>query len=170
MRKILLLSDTHDYLDPGVLRHAETCDEIWHAGDIGTCAVSDALEAIKPFRAVYGNVDGADVRIRYPKVNRFSCAGVDVFMTHIAGKPDTYTADVKTLLLVKPPQLFICGHSHILLVKRSPRYGFLHLNPGAAGKHGFHQVKTMLRFTLDAGRILNMEAIELGPRAEKRLP
>ncbi len=165
MRKILLLSDTHNYIDEAIIRHAENCDEIWHAGDIGTTEVSDALERIKPFRAVYGNIDGNDIRIRYPKYIRFVCDGMDVCITHIAGKPDTYAADVKQLIERNPPQVLICGHSHILMVKRSPKYGFLHLNPGAAGKHGFHHVRTMLRFTIDRGKMSNMEVIELGPRA-----
>lgn len=166
MKKILLLSDTHGYMDEAILRHADTCDEIWHAGDIGNVEVSDVLEKKKLFRAVYGNIDGQDIRIRYPKTVRFVCEGMDVLMTHIAGKPDTYAADVKQILQHRPPQVLICGHSHILMVKRSPRFGCLHLNPGAAGKHGFHHVRTMLRFEIDRGRMSKMEVIELGPRAE----
>ncbi|MCU0433035.1 MAG: metallophosphatase family protein [Bacteroidia bacterium] len=166
MRKILLLSDTHGYIDEAILRYAEGCDEIWHGGDIGTTEVSDALEQKKLFRAVHGNIDGQEIRIRYPKINRFVCEGMDILMIHIAGKPDTYTAEVKQILQYRPPQVLVCGHSHILMVKRSERYGCMHLNPGAAGKHGFHHVRTMLRFVIDKGRMSNMEVIELGPRAE----
>lgn len=166
MKRILLLSDTHNYIDEAIIRYAESCDEIWHAGDIGTAEVSNVLEKIKPFRAVYGNIDGNDIRIRYPKHIRFVCEGMDIFMTHIAGKPDTYAADVKQLIQFRPPQVLICGHSHILMVKRSPKYGCMHLNPGAAGKHGFHHVRTMLRFSISNGKMSNMEVIELGPRAE----
>lgn len=164
MKKILLLSDTHGYLDDRIKEHAQNTDEIWHAGDIGTIALTDELEKIKPVRAVYGNIDGQDVRNVFPKVNRFFCEEVDVMMTHIAGRPEHYTDEVKKVMLQHPPKIFICGHSHILLVKYEKKYGVLHLNPGAAGTHGFHKFRTMLRFKIDGKDIREMEVIELGKR------
>lgn len=164
MKKILLLSDTHGYLDDRIKEHAQNADEIWHAGDIGTIALTDELEKIKPVRAVYGNIDGQDVRNVFPKVNRFFCEEVDVMMTHIAGRPEHYTDEVKKVMLQNPPKIFICGHSHILLVKYEKKYGVLHLNPGAAGTHGFHKFRTMLRFKIDGKDIREMEVIELGKR------
>lgn len=164
MKKILLLSDTHGYLDDRIKEHAQNADEIWHAGDIGTIALTDELEKIKPVRAVYGNIDGQDVRNVFPKVNRFFCEEVDAMMTHIAGRPEHYTDEVKKVMLQNPPKIFICGHSHILLVKYEKKYGVLHLNPGAAGTHGFHKFRTMLRFKIDGKDIREMEVIELGKR------
>ena len=164
MPRILLLSDTHNYIDERIKEYAQSCDEIWHAGDIGTIAITDALEKIKPVRAVYGNIDGQDVRKVFPKVNRFFCDEVDVMITHIAGRPEHYADEVKKVMLENPPKIFICGHSHILLVKYEKKYGVLHLNPGAAGVHGFHKVRTMLRFVIDGKDIRNMEVIELGKR------
>ncbi|MGL4596901.1 MAG: metallophosphoesterase family protein [Bacteroidia bacterium] len=168
MRRILLLSDTHGHLDPAIWKYVDACDEIWHAGDIGTAAVCDELEKRKPLRAVYGNIDGQDVRIRYPENLRFMCEGVDVWMTHIAGRPENYPAKIKAGMQVRAPKIFICGHSHLLLVKFSQEFRCLHLNPGAAGVHGFHHVKTMLRFVIEGSEIKNMEVIELGPRAAKK--
>lgn len=164
MKKILLLSDTHGYLDDRIKEYAQNADEIWHAGDIGTIALTDELEKINPVRAVYGNIDGQDVRKVFPKVNRFFCEEVDVMMTHIAGRPEHYTDEVKKVMLQNPPKIFICGHSHILLVKYEKKYGVLHLNPGAAGIHGFHKFRTMLRFKIDGKDIKEMEVIELGKR------
>jgi hypothetical protein len=164
MRRILLLSDTHGHIDERMLDYARSCDEIWHAGDIGTLAVTDALEKVKPVKAVYGNIDGQDVRTVFPKVNRFFCEGVDVMITHIAGRPERYVDEVKRIMLEQPPKIFICGHSHLLLVKYEKKYGVLHLNPGAAGRHGFHKVRTMLRFVIDSNDIRDMEVIELGKR------
>ncbi len=164
MKRIALLSDTHGYIDDRILAHCESCDEIWHGGDIGTIKVADALEKLKPFRAVYGNIDGQDIRIRYPKNLRFMCEEVDVLMTHIAGRPENYVAEVKSIMQVNPPQIFVCGHSHILLVKFENRWNVLHLNPGAAGISGFHKTRTMLRFTIDGKDIREMEVVELGKR------
>lgn len=161
MKKIGLLSDTHSYLDPRVFTHFESCDEIWHAGDIGDIKVSDALAEFKPFRAVYGNIDDAVIRREYPEHARFESEGVDVWMTHIGGYPGKYSPLVKKEITENPPKLFICGHSHILKVQFDPKLKLLHLNPGAAGKHGWHTVQTLMRFELDNGEIKNLEVIEL---------
>lgn len=165
MKRIGLLSDTHSWLEPTIFQYFESCDEIWHAGDIGAVQVADELEAFKPFRAVFGNIDGAPLRNRYPEDLRFSCEGVEVFMTHIGGYPGKYHPRVRPVLLAEPPQLFICGHSHILKVIPDKALGLLHINPGACGLEGFHKVKTIVRFSLDAGRICDLEVVELGQRA-----
>lgn len=164
MQRIALLSDTHNYLEPKIFKYLDSCDQIWHAGDIGTIAVTDELSKIKTVIAVYGNIDGQDVRKVHPKNQRFMCEGVDVLMTHIGGYPDRYSADALTEIKAKPPQLFICGHSHILKVMFDKKYNLLHINPGASGIHGFHKVKTMVRFTIDADKIKDLEVIELGLR------
>jgi putative phosphoesterase len=164
MKKIVLLSDTHSYIDDRIIEYCKGGDEIWHAGDIGNVKVSDALEKTKPFKAVYGNIDGQDIRVRYPETLRFFCEEVDVMMTHIAGRPEKYVASVKEIMKINPPKIFICGHSHMLLVKYEKKYNCLHLNPGAAGISGFHQKRTMLRFVIDGKDIRDMEVIELGKR------
>lgn len=165
MKKIGLLSDTHSYLDPKVFTYFENCDEVWHAGDIGDASLIYQLEDFKPVRAVFGNIDGKDIQQRYPEDARFTCEGVTVWMTHIGGAPPNYNPRVKKYLRQHAPQLFICGHSHILRIKRDPAFdNMLYVNPGAAGQHGFHQTKTLVRFELDAGKIQNMEVIELGKR------
>ncbi|HLG03350.1 MAG TPA: metallophosphoesterase family protein [Bacteroidia bacterium] len=165
MKRIILLSDTHGYIDERILAYCESSDEIWHAGDIGTLAVADALEKTKKtFRAVYGNIDGQEIRIRYPKINRFRCEDVDVLLTHIAGRPENYLPEIKTLVEENPPKLVVCGHSHILLVKFEKKYNLLHLNPGAAGKSGFHQKRTLLQFTIAGKEIKDLQVIELGNR------
>lgn len=163
MTKILLLSDTHNFLDEKIFKYAETCDQIWHAGDIGTIAVSDALKKIKPLVAVYGNIDGTDVRKEFPEHKRFKCEEVDVWMTHIGGRPSNYFPEIKKLLSIKPPKLFICGHSHILKVMFDKKHNMLYMNPGAAGNYGPHKVKTLLRFEIDKSNIKNLEVIEIGP-------
>lgn len=162
--KIGLMSDTHSHLEEGVFKHFECCDEIWHAGDIGNLAVADTLEAFKPFRAVYGNIDGHELRACYPEHLHFEVEGVRVWMTHIGGYPGRYPARIKSQFNRHNPDLFICGHSHILKVMPDPKHNLLHMNPGACGTHGFHQVKTLLRFDLERGKIKNLEAIELGRR------
>jgi len=164
MQQIALLSDTHNYLEPKIFKYLEPCHQIWHAGDIGTIAITDELSKIKPLIAVYGNIDGQDVRKVHPKNQRFMCENVDVFMTHIGGYPERYSSDALIEIKKKSPQLFICGHSHILKVMFDKKYNLLHINPGAAGIHGFHKVKTMVRFTIDGDKIKDLEAIELGPR------
>lgn len=164
--KIGLLSDTHGSLDPKVFKYFEACDELWHAGDIGTEEVLDQLEAFKPLRAVYGNIDGAKIRIRYPKDLRFQCQGLKVWITHIGGYPPRYNKEVRPQLAGSPPDVFICGHSHILKIGRDPALNnMLYINPGAAGVQGFHKVKTLVRFEIDQGTCCNLQVIELGPRA-----
>lgn len=164
MTKIGLLSDTHNYLDDAVFKYFDECDEIWHAGDIGNIAVADTLAAFKPFKAVYGNIDGKDVRQSYPENLRFNCEALDVWITHIGGYPDRYEPRVKAEIYSRPPKLFICGHSHILKVIFDKKIGCLHLNPGAAGKSGWHKMRTLLRFSISEEKIHTLEAIELGKR------
>lgn len=159
--KILLLSDTHSYIDNHILEHAKWADEVWHAGDIGDLAVTDAIAKIKPLRAVYGNIDDTRARQEFPLNNRFVCEGVDVLITHIGGYPGRYSPTIREELYKHPPKLFICGHSHILKVIPDKKLGLLHMNPGAIGKHGFHKVRTMLRFTISSGKIDNLEVIEI---------
>ncbi|CAL1516988.1 metallophosphoesterase family protein [Chitinophaga sp. MM2321] len=155
------MSDTHSYLHPQVFKYFEEVDEIWHAGDIGNVELADKLEAFKPFRAVFGNIDGADIRIRYPETLQFTLEGVEVLMTHIGGYPGKYAPGIREQIKNHPPKLFICGHSHILKVMPDPALHLLHMNPGACGQQGWHKVKTLLRFQLEAGRIQQLEVIEL---------
>jgi len=162
MKRIGLLSDTHAFLDEHIWAYFETCDEIWHAGDIGSVAVADQLEAFKPLRAVYGNIDGRELRARFPEDLRFECEGVDTLITHIGGYPGKYAPRIRPVLQSAPPKLFICGHSHILKVIPDKTLGLLHINPGACGKEGFHKVKTIVRFSVGAGRIYDLEVVELG--------
>lgn len=164
MRRIGLLSDTHGDLDESLFSYFEECQEIWHAGDIGSAEVADRLEAFRPLRAVYGNIDDAALRRRFPEDLRFDCEGVDVLMTHIGGYPGRYHPRVRRLLEAAAPQLFICGHSHILKVMHDKKYGLLHINPGAAGFQGFHKMRTAVRFTLEEGVVKDLQVIELGLR------
>jgi len=164
MTKIGLISDTHGFLDDAVFKYFEHCDEVWHAGDFGSLAVVQTLESFKPFRGVWGNIDGKDVRLACPEHQRFFCEGVDVWMTHIGGYPGRYAVQVKPEIIHNPPKLFICGHSHILKVQFDPKLGLLHLNPGAAGKQGWHKVRTLMRFEINEDKIENLEVIELGTR------
>ncbi|WP_405329210.1 metallophosphoesterase family protein [Leeuwenhoekiella sp. LLG6367-2.1] len=161
MKKILLLSDTHSYIDDRILAYAEKADEVWHAGDIGSLQVTDALKELKPLRAVFGNIDDHEIRKEFPLNNRFVCEGVDVLITHIGGYPGKYSPAIREELNGNPPKLFICGHSHILKVMPDKKLNLLHMNPGAIGIHGFHKVRTMLRFTVDQGKIDNLEVIEI---------
>lgn len=164
MKKILLISDTHGYLDNSILEHASKADEIWHAGDIGNIEIADRLMAVKPLRAVYGNIDDTKVRTVYPLNNRFIVEGLDVLITHIGGYPGRYHPSIKGEIEKNPPRLFICGHSHILKVMKDARYNLLHINPGAAGIYGFHKMRTMIRFQIANGKIENLDVIELGLR------
>ena len=162
MKKIGLLSDTHGYWDERYIRHFESCDEIWHAGDIGSIEVADRLAAFRPLRAVYGNIDGRELRLRFPQTLRFEVEGAQVLIKHIGGYPGHYDPSVRGSLLTRPPQLFISGHSHILKVKYDRTLSMLHINPGAAGKQGFHRVRTLVRFVVDQGCFSDLEVIELG--------
>lgn len=166
MTKIGLLSDTHGDLPEKVFHYFADVDEIWHAGDIGDLSVTDRLKGFKPLRGVYGNIDGTAIRSEFPEFNRFRIEGVDVLMTHIAGRPGRYSKPAADAIVTQPPKLLVCGHSHILLVQNDPRFNMLWLNPGACGNKGFHQMRTMLRFAIDGDRICNMEIIELGKRAD----
>ena len=164
LKKILLLSDTHGYIDDRILNYVKSVDEVWHAGDIGQLGVTDLLADLKPLRAVYGNIDGNEARISFPENNSFNCEGAHIIMTHIGGPAGKYTPRVRALLDQQQPTVFICGHSHILKVMYIKNRQLMHLNPGAAGIHGFHQVRTMLRFEIHQGKLQNMEVIELGLR------
>lgn len=164
MKKILLLSDTHSYIDAAILKYVNLADEVWHAGDIGDLRVTDTIKKIKPLRAVFGNIDNHEARLEFPLHNRFMCEGVDVWITHIGGYPDKYNVAIREEIKKNPPKLFICGHSHILKVQFDKKLNLLHMNPGAAGIHGFHQVRTMLRFEIDGDKIQNLEIIEIGKK------
>lgn len=164
MIKILLLSDTHSYMDNDILKYVKQADEVWHAGDIGDLKVTDAIKALKPLKGVYGNIDDAKVRLEFPEHNRFMCEAVDVWITHIGGYPPKYNSRVYEGIKTNPPRLFICGHSHILKVMPDKKLNLIHMNPGAVGKHGFHKVRTMLRFTIDGKNIDNLEVIEFPVR------
>lgn len=164
MYRIGLLSDTHGYWDEKYAQYFASCDEIWHAGDIGSEEVVERLQSIKPLRAVYGNIDGHAIRIQFPKIQQFTIEGVNVLMTHIGGYPGKYEPSMKPLLHEYKPALFVTGHSHILKVIYDKNLHCLSVNPGAAGISGFHQVRTLLRFSLDSGEIKDLEVIELGKR------
>lgn len=160
MTRILLLSDTHGYLDEAILKHASEVDEVWHAGDIGNLNVTDSLKKIKPLRAVYGNIDAANARKEFPLDLRFQCEEVNVWITHIGGYPGRYDRRVREQIKRQPPDLFISGHSHILKVMNDKTLKLLHMNPGAIGKHGFHKARTMLRFEIDGAEIRNLTVVE----------
>ena len=164
MTKILLLSDTHGYLDDTILKYVRQADEVWHAGDIGSLSVTDTLAKLKPLRAVYGNIDNSTAQQEFPLDNRFACEEVIVYMTHIGGYPPRYNPRTRAEIQNNTPNLFICGHSHILKVMWDKKMGLLHMNPGACGTHGFHQVRTMLRFVIDGEDIKDLEIVELGKR------
>lgn len=172
VKKILLLSDTHSCAEADIIKHFDEADELWHAGDWGTTALSDIMEATgKPVRSVWGNIDGQDIRGRYPLHNQFDCEGVSVWMTHIGGYPGKYNPKILPSLKADPPMLFICGHSHILRVMRDKQLNdMLCMNPGAAGRHGFHHMRTMLKFVLNNGQISDVAVIELGKRTAGILP
>lgn len=161
MKKILLLSDTHGFIDEQILKFVKQADEVWHAGDIGSLSVVDEISALKPLRAVYGNIDDTKIRSEFPLDHRFLCENLDVWITHIGGYPNNYDIRIRENIKKNPPMLFISGHSHILKVMYDKKLNILHMNPGAAGKHGFHTVRTMLRFTVSGKDITNLEVIEL---------
>ncbi len=163
MTKIGLLSDTHGLLDPRIFEYFAEVDEIWHAGDWGAYEVAKKLKEFKPVRGVYGNIDGHDIRLTFPQHLRFRCEEVDVWITHIGGYPGRYAPQVRPQIYQNPPRLFITGHSHILKVQHDKTLDLLHINPGAAGTHGFHKVQTLIRFEIDGERVQNLEVIELAP-------
>ena len=161
MKKILLLSDTHSHIDETILKYVKLADEVWHAGDIGDLKVTDTIQKLKPLRAVFGNIDNHEARLEFPLNNRFFCEGVEVLITHIGGYPGKYSPAIREEITKDPPKLFLCGHSHILKVMFDKKNNFLHMNPGAAGKSGFHQARTMLRFMIDGDKIKDLEIIEI---------
>jgi len=165
LKQVGLISDTHGYLDENVFKHFENCNEIWHAGDFGTIAIADKLAAFRPLRGVYGNIDGTDIRSSYPETLMWTCENVKVLMKHIGGYPPKYTPAVLSEIKTSSPQLSISGHSHILKVIFDDRYRCLHMNPGAAGRQGWHTVRTLIRFAIDGAVIKDCEVIELGRRS-----
>lgn len=165
MFRIGVLSDTHGFFDPRISDYFGECDEIWHAGDIGDYELIVQLNRIAPVLAVYGNIDGSSIRSRFPGHQRHLREGLDIWMTHIGGYPGNYDSRVKPEIYANPPGLFISGHSHILKVIPDKQHGFLHINPGAAGRSGLHQVRTLVRFEITAGKIGNLDVIELGSRS-----
>ena len=164
MTKILLLSDTHGYIDDIILKYVHLADEVWHAGDIGNLNVTDTIKKLKPLRGVYGNIDDDKARMEFPLHNRFMCEGVDVWITHIGGYPGKYNPVIREAIATNPPKLFICGHSHILKVMFDKKNNLLHMNPGACGKSGFHTMRTMLRFVIEGDAIKDLEIIEIGKK------
>lgn len=163
--KIGILSDTHGYLDEKVFEYFKDCDEIWHAGDVGNIEVTDKLKAFKKLRCVFGNIDGGAVRKEFKETIRFTLGGMHFLMTHIGGKPYVYTKNIRDEITNNPPDVFICGHSHILKVQYDKRLNTLYINPGACGIHGFHKVRTLIRMDIINKTLKNMEVIELGKRA-----
>ncbi len=162
MVRIGLLSDTHSFLDPSLLPVLEECDEIWHAGDLGSLALLQQLRNLKkPLRVVYGNIDGHDIRIDVPQYLTWQVEKMKIFMTHIGGYPGHYTPDVKKRLLVEKPDVYICGHSHILKVIYDKQLQLLHINPGACGREGFQKVRTMIRFSIDQDKVKDLAIIEM---------
>ena len=159
-----MMADTHGFLDEAIFDYFSQCDEVWHAGDFGPVEILDRLKQFKPVRGVFGNIDGAEVRAELPEELEWHCDGLLVYMKHIGGYPGGYERGVKQQLAQRRPKLFIAGHSHILRVMRDQQLGMLHMNPGACGHKGWHAMRTLLRFTVEAGKISDVAAIELGPR------
>ena len=169
MKRIGIISDTHGHWDDRYLRHFEPCDEIWHAGDIGTMEVAQRLADFRPLRAVHGNIDTEDIRRNHPERLRWKCEDIDVLMTHIGGYPGNYDARVRSQIYASPPQLFIAGHSHILKVKFDKTLGLLHINPGAAGMSGWHKERTLVRLTIEGSRFTDCEVITLSTTQQPHL-
>ncbi len=161
MKKILLLSDTHGHVDDHMMKYVKESDEVWHAGDIGTTQVTDTISSQKPLRAVFGNIDNHELRLRFPEELLFECEDINIYMTHIGGRPGRYAKGISEKIKSIKPKIFICGHSHILKIQYDKVNQLLFINPGAIGKHGFHKVRTMVRFEIDKSDIKNMEVIEV---------
>ena len=160
MKKILLISDTHGYIDDRIIQYAKQSDETWHAGDIGELKVTDELKKVTTLRAVHGNIDNNKIRAEYPENLRFQIEEMKIWITHIGGYPNKYNQRIRQEINSNPPDIFICGHSHILKIINDKKLDFLHINPGAIGKHGFHHVRTMIRFEIMNSKIQNLEVIE----------
>ena len=161
MKKILLLSDTHGHVDDHLMKYVKESDEVWHAGDIGTTQVTDTISSEKPLRAVFGNIDNHELRLSFPEELLFECEDINIYMTHIGGRPGRYAKGISEKIKSIKPKIFICGHSHILKIQYDKVNQLLFINPGAIGKHGFHKVRTMVRFEIDKSDIKNMEVIEV---------
>ena len=161
MKKILLLSDTHGHVDDHMMKYVKESDEVWHAGDIGTTQVTDTIASLKPLRAVFGNIDNHELRLSFPEELLFECEDINIYMTHIGGRPNRYAKGISKKIKSIKPKIFICGHSHILKIQYDKVNQLLFINPGASGKHGFHKVRTMVRFEIDKSDIKNMEVIEV---------
>lgn len=164
MTRIGLISDTHNYLDENIFEHFKDCDEVWHAGDFGDAELAKRIKEKKSLKGVYGNIDGQDIKTEFPEQLVFMCEGVKVMMKHIGGYPPRYNPETKKEILIHKPQLFISGHSHILKIMYDDKLNCLHMNPGAAGKHGWHKVRTIIRFKIDGTEMKEAEVIELGPK------
>ncbi len=164
MTRIGLVSDTHGFLDESIFEHFKDCDEVWHAGDFGSGVAPGLTSRLTIVRGVYGNIDGQDIRTEFPEQLIFMCEGVKVMMRHIGGYPPKYNTETKKEILIHKPQLFISGHSHILKIMYDDKLHCLHMNPGAAGKHGWHKVRTIIRFVIDGKEMKDAEVIELGNR------
>lgn len=164
MTRIGLISDTHNYLDETIFEHFKDCDEVWHAGDFGTIELADKIGEKKPLKGVYGNIDGQDIRKTFPEQLVFMCEDIKVMIRHIGGYPPKYNPETKKEILIHKPQLFVSGHSHILRIMYDDNLKCLHMNPGAAGKQGWHKVRTIIRFAIDGKEMKNAEVIELGNR------
>jgi len=161
MKKILLLSDTHGHVDDHMMKYVKESDEVWHAGDIGTTQVTDTISSLKPLRAVFGNIDNHELQLSFPEELLFECEDINIYMTHIGGRPGRYAKGISKKIKSIKPKIFICGHSHILKIQYDKVNQLLFINPGAIGKHGFHKVRTMVRFEIDKSDIKNMEVIEV---------
>ena len=160
MKKILLISDTHGYIDDRIIQYAKESDETWHAGDIGELKVVDEIKKVTTLKAVHGNIDNSKIRAEYAEDLRFKIEDMKIWITHIGGYPNKYNLRIRQEINYNPPDVFICGHSHILKVINDNKLNLLHINPGAIGKHGFHQVRTMIRFQIIKSKIQNLEVIE----------
>ena len=160
MKKILLISDTHGYIDDRIIQYAKESDETWHAGDIGELKVVDELKKVTTLRAVHGNIDNSKIRAEYAENLRFKIEDMKIWITHIGGYPNKYNQRIRQEIYTDPPDIFICGHSHILKVINDNKLNLLHINPGAIGKHGFHHVRSMIRFEIIKSKIQNLEVIE----------
>ncbi|HVX52204.1 MAG TPA: metallophosphoesterase family protein [Chitinophagaceae bacterium] len=169
MLRIGLLSDTHGFLDDAVFKHFEQCDEIWHAGDFGSFSIAESLQNFKPLVGVFGNIDGPDIRREFPEEIIFQREEIKIFMKHIGGYPPKYTPQVKPVIASQRPNLFVCGHSHILKIMYDDRLKCLHINPGAAGLQGWHKVRTLVRFVIVGNEMKNCEVIELKGRRQAAL-
>lgn len=166
--KIGIISDTHSYLDERIKHHLSTCDEIWHGGDFGNIEVSDTLKEIAPLKGVYGNIDGQEIRADHPEELYFTCEGMTIFMRHISGYPGRYNAKAKKRINELRPDIVVVGHSHICKVIRDPYFNHIHINPGAAGIHGFHKMRTLALLEISGGSIKELKVVELGLRGSLR--